>query len=294
MIPINLNKILGDLSDKWIQGSEDKVSALNEMSTDERKAFIKDNTTWWSDVREFFWRHSGKKCWYSEEILSFNEAQLEHFRPKNKVAKENHDGYWWLAFDWRNYRVASSVVNVRKTDIRNGEVQGKGTYFPLASGTRATEYNPTNADPLSVGDEVPLLLDPTVFRDTTLLQYKIVKGYFDGKIHENPDNFMCDNDEERAAKSIEFYQLNDGKFIDKRNERFTFFIDACEEIEELEEIRTGRMLNPKEIRKWEKYSQRISDMIASDAEFSSLCRAALESFGDLGWNQTLLQSVRMR
>ena len=105
---------------------------------------------------------------------------------------------------------------------------------------------------------------------------------------------MCENDKARAEKSIEFYQLNDGKFIDKRNERFTFFIDACEEIEELEEIRTGRMLRPKEIKKWEKYSQRISDMIASDAEFSSLCRAALESFGDLGWNQTLLQSVKMR
>ncbi|WP_394230275.1 hypothetical protein [Shewanella colwelliana] len=294
MIPINLNKLRGDLSDDWLQDCEGKLLTLKDKTSEERKKFINDNAKSWSDVREYFWRHGGKKCWYSEEVLSYNEAQLEHFRPKNKVAKEDHNGYWWLAFDWRNYRVASSVVNVRKTDIRNEEVQGKGTYFPLVAGDRATQYQPTHTDPLSIGNEAPLLLDPTVFRDTTLLQYKVVSGYFDGKIHDNPNNFLSVNDKERAKKSIGFYQLNDGKFIDKRNERFTFFIDACEEIEELEEIRSGRDLTPKEIKKWEKYSQRISDMIASDAEFSSLCRAALESLGNLGWNQKILQPVQMR
>ncbi|GIA13690.1 hypothetical protein VCSRO179_0074 [Vibrio cholerae] len=294
MIPINLNKISGDLSDEWLQDANNKTQNLVNKTPEERKSYINDNGGCWSKVREFYWRHGGKKCWYSEEILSYNEAQLEHFRPKNKVANENHNGYWWLAFDWRNYRIASSIVNVRKTDIRNGYVQGKGTYFPLVSGSRANDYRPTNRDPLSIGDESALLLDPTVFRDTTLLQYKIVNGYFDGKIHGNPENYLTDNDKDRAEKSIGFYQLNDGKFIDKRNERYTFFIDACEELEELESIRAENgVLSEKQLKKWVRYSQRISNMIASDAEFSSLCRATLESFGNLGWNHQLLNSVKM-
>ncbi len=53
---------------------------------------------------------------------------------------EQIKGYWWGAFDWENYRLASQVCNVRVTDYLNGKKVGKGSYFPLKEGTiRATK-----------------------------------------------------------------------------------------------------------------------------------------------------------
>ena len=49
---------------------------------------------------------------------------VEHFRPKLEVKElykeQNREGYWWLAFDYHNFRVCGNVGNRKK-----------GGWFPL-------------------------------------------------------------------------------------------------------------------------------------------------------------------
>src|SRR5580765_3779183 len=50
------------------------------------------------------------KCWYSEAKELMSDRDVDHFRPKKKAANKDsteRDGYWFLAFDWENYRFSS-------------------------------------------------------------------------------------------------------------------------------------------------------------------------------------------
>ena len=100
---------------------------------------------------------SNGKCWFSEARDSFSHWDIEHYRPK-KTAKnldgtERGDGYWWLAFDWHNFRICGNVGNRKK-----------GGFFPLRNGSHQA-----NAADRNVEDEVPYLLDPTRPEDPLLV-----------------------------------------------------------------------------------------------------------------------------
>ena len=100
---------------------------------------------------------SNGKCWFSEARGSFSHWDIEHYRPK-KTAKnldgtERGDGYWWLAFDWHNFRICGNVGNRKK-----------GGFFPLRNGSHQA-----NAADRNVEDEVPYLLDPTRPEDPLLV-----------------------------------------------------------------------------------------------------------------------------
>ena len=52
---------------------------------------------------------------------------VEHFRPKveaKDLMAPARDGYWWLAFDYRNFRACGNVGNRKK-----------GGWFPLQTGS---------------------------------------------------------------------------------------------------------------------------------------------------------------
>src|SRR5574342_650759 len=60
---------------------------------------------------------SNGKCWYSESRNPTADKNVDHFRPKNRVEEDSdHEGYWWLAFQWRNYRYASQWTNQRRVN----------------------------------------------------------------------------------------------------------------------------------------------------------------------------------
>ena len=77
------------------------------------------------------------KCWYSEAPDAVSDWHVDHFRPKKRTLDEDkteHEGYHWLAFDWRNYRIAGSYTNSPHRDGQ-GVTRGKWDYFPLANGS---------------------------------------------------------------------------------------------------------------------------------------------------------------
>jgi len=191
-------------------------------TVDKRKKFIKDNAAAWSKVRFNLWMLGQFKCWYSEARLEANSGEVEHFRPKNKVAaaKPRHDGYWWRAFDWKNYRLAHSIANKRKRDISTGKLVGKGTYFPLrVEGQRAKKAEDEK-------QEEPTLLDPTVRRDCGLIQFNLSSGKVEPTYQKSQDAWKY----QRADETIDYYHLNEGTWVYKRRELIVEVQRLCDKL----------------------------------------------------------------
>jgi hypothetical protein len=108
----------------------------------------------------------------------------------------NHEGYWWLAFAWRNYRYASQWCNQRRVDETNGTSGGKWDQFPLCPGSfRAT----TEFDDIDL--EEPELLDPIDPEDWKLLTFR-TDGY------PTPARGAGTIEHLRAETSIRVYHLH--------------------------------------------------------------------------------------
>lgn len=145
---------------QWIQAAKEKTLRLYSLSTpQERKEYIKNNNLW-SDFKDILLDIYGDKCWYSECDLTGSFGDVDHFRPKGKSTDENKreilkEGYWWLAYDYHNYRLSCEKCN------RKYGGGGKSDRFPLRPGTLpATAPN---------SDDIPVLLDPCVLHDVQLI-----------------------------------------------------------------------------------------------------------------------------
>ena len=102
------------------------------------------------------------KCAYCETRLPEATWNVEHFRPKGRIAENrDHPGYYWLTYEWTNLYPACVPCNQRRkdkpiwADLGFGITGGKADQFPLIDeGTRA--YGPDD----DLGKEKKLLLDP--------------------------------------------------------------------------------------------------------------------------------------
>ncbi len=271
----------------WVRRAQYLLTSLVAATTLQRARLIRKNTTLWSEIREALWAAGGEKCWYSEILLPVGAAEVEHFRPKGRLSGESFPGYWWLAFDWRNYRIASHLANTRRYDARNKGMRGKGSYFPLSAGTRAAYTAvPAANDPLCVACETPLLLDPTDISDTKLLT-------FDQDGLPRPNLVLCRNnaDEERVEKSIAYYSLDDGVLNARRSDIWRQSLVWSDEMERLVVAAEHLPLTAVQQERFDELSNLIADAIDQGAEFSSVAITALRIRGDRGWNTELLAAA---
>jgi uncharacterized protein (TIGR02646 family) len=158
----------------------------------------------WRDLNPYLAALRKGKCWYSESKNPTADKNVDHFRPKNRVAEDaDHEGYWWLAFRARNYRYSSQWCNQRRVDDNSGTSGGKGDHFPLTSDFRARQ-EVDNTDL-----ESPVLLDPTDPNDWKLLTFRT-----DG--HPTPAKNPGTEEYRRAATSINVYHLHCKELVDDR------------------------------------------------------------------------------
>ncbi|OUE39424.1 hypothetical protein BZY95_16800 [Billgrantia desiderata SP1] len=185
-----------------------KQELLGENSVEERKRILKRVTS--SDVWRNFYQllpeNLKKKCWYCEAEEIRSDMPVDHFRPKNKVEEDNeHEGYWWLAFDWENYRCACTFCNSRRNfDETQG---GKGCRFPLVN-PESRAYSPE--DQQSLNDEAPDLLDPFEPDDEKLL-------WFDGDGIPIPRPGASEDEERKVNNSVEIFHLHEARIARARN-----------------------------------------------------------------------------
>jgi len=159
----------------------------------------------WKDLAPYLARLRKDKCWYSESKNSGSDKDVEHFRPKNSVAEDpDHGGYWWLAFDWRNYRYSCQWCNQRRVDTINGTDGGKWNHFPVGADSCRARQEGDNCD-----DEAIELLDPIDPHDWKLLTFRP-----DGK--PIPAKPLGTQEYVRAEVSIRLYHLDRKEFVDDR------------------------------------------------------------------------------
>jgi len=146
----------------WLAKSAELVKELTKLHTDgeivERNKKIDANSPHWGKLKPWLLTLSNGKCWFTEARDIASHLDVEHFRPKKSARNSRgpeRDGYWWLAFDYMNFRIAGTVPNRKK-----------GSWFPLRHGSPCSSYLRR-----CEGDEIPHFLDPINAYDVTLLSF---------------------------------------------------------------------------------------------------------------------------
>jgi hypothetical protein len=257
---------------EWINKADQLLENLKAApNADERKKIIDNNSKVWGELKDWLLALSHQKCWFSEAKDCFSHWDVEHFRPK-KSAKDldgtNHDGYWWLTFDWQNFRICGNVGNRKK-----------GTFFPLRDGCiRITDPD---------GDlrfEDPLLLDPIDEHDPTLLSFNV-----EGQAIPSP-SVHDDWELLRVKYSVERYNLDFPPLMAKRK---VIWQDCSQHIRgylnELGKYHKDKsnVIARQAIR--DKAGD-IRNLLTADQECSAVARACLLSTGDVRVTR-LLQSA---
>jgi len=176
-----------------------KAQQENQAREADKPGGEKTLPTHWNkaDVRGALYAMSGRKCAYCEIPLPENDrGDVEHFRPKNKVAEaSHHGGYWWLAYDFENYLLSCSNCN------RNL----KKSKFPVAQPAEHTTYQ-TRRD---ISREPRLLIDPTLDAVEDWLSVDLSDVDFPGMIRENTDRLASNHIAVQKVNTVlEVFKLN--------------------------------------------------------------------------------------
>lgn len=148
--------------DDWLANSAQLLTnmAALEIAGDReaRNALIDANRKHWGDLKPWMLALSGGKCWFSETRDLYSHYDVEHFRPKKEARDLDgtvRDGYWWLAFNFMNFRVCGNVGNRKK-----------GGWFPLQAGSLCSSFDAPNEE-----SESRYLLDPIDDDDVALIAF---------------------------------------------------------------------------------------------------------------------------
>jgi hypothetical protein len=162
------------------------------------------------------------KCAYCETFYPASApVDIEHYRPKGAVSEDSmHPGYWWLGMSWENLlpscidcnrkrkqRVVSGSTSLAELYANGGlgvstmtsTLSGKKDSFPLMMGSTHVR-----SETASLGNEKPLLLDPTQDDPMDHLHFHIdLKSPLGLILAGRPGHTS-----ERGATSIQIYGLN--------------------------------------------------------------------------------------
>lgn len=263
--------------DKWLKDSADlhqeaakleAERAKREAAGDvkgaaaerhERNEFISKKSAHWGKLKPWLFALSGGKCWFTDTTNNGSHYDVEHFRPKAEARNFDgsvREGYWWLAFDYTNYRQAGGVPNTKK-----------GGWFPLCDGSHCSTFNIQCED-----SEFPYLLDPVKASDPLLLAFEE-----EGNAIPVPsaDNWATDAEKwnkARAEESIKRYKLNDHEALPGGRRKFWSEVTAT--IKEFLEAKAKfhPVKNPLPGETMEQAARQIEAMTKPDVEFSSVAK----------------------
>jgi len=261
LIYINISQF--HISKKDKREAQKLTEQLRKIPEDQRSAFINQNSRVWQRLKPELERISHNKCWYCETKNIRTDFHVDHHRPKNKLKNENlveeKEGYWWLAFDYRNLRLACSYCNCLHTGA-DGITRGKSDRFPLLSGSCRACSPDSNID-----DEMPLLLDPTNCSDPSMLWF-IDDGRASPSFSEDDGVPYL-----RAVSTIDILNLNDIKIVEERKRLWNHCMRLIEKGDKaFEKYQNGSAAGKKE---FEMIVLEMNELIQPPSEFSAAARA---------------------
>lgn len=263
---VNPELVRENLPTGWEQRAQQAESDVSAAQPQQRSAEVNKRSHIWKELKDTLKKASHTKCWYCESIDSRSDNAVDHFRPKNAVAEcPDHEGYWWLAFRWENYRFCCTCCNSRRVDQATGQGGGKANHFPLKD-----EGNRAKTPAHDLANEEPLLLDPTVSGDAGLLWYDET-----GRAMPNP---VCGTDGEsyphnRARTSIALYHLNHTDVVERRK---ALCLDTRRRVEEADRYFGQYEAGDGTAR--QAFSDAVRDLqnrVKVNAEYSATARAML-------------------
>ena len=263
--------IPADLKQRLKQASDE----LRELPENERAAYIKRKENLWKEVRPYLAMVTGQehsqgdfKCWYCEEKSARFTYHVDHFRPKGRVKDKDHDpepGYWWLAFDYHNYRLCCEYCNSPHTDEDDGETRGKWDQFPLEDGCGRAHDPCANLD-----DEIRLLIDPTKSSEVIHLTFddegRARPLHEEGYAHK------------MAARTIDVLNLNHHRIVDARRQMRLNCMRLVSKGDE-DFLMFCRGGSPSAKKSFDDACEQIREMVQPWAEFSAMARAFFRGTG---------------
>jgi uncharacterized protein (TIGR02646 family) len=211
MIFVNIDN--HEPNEDWLDRADALTNQLLLAPTPvEKAAIIEDNQAMWGELKQHFCNILQRKCWYSESINDFAHCHVDHFRPKSRAIDEagtDQGGYWWLAFNWRNYRYAAPAGNVRKKD-----------YFHV-------NLNKANLPADSTENEDIRFLDPTEPEDPDKLMFNN-----EGIINPKENNIVS-RDYIKAEYTIRRMNLNMEGLKEGRKAKYRKAARLIREVEKL-------------------------------------------------------------
>lgn len=253
-----------DRWEKWLKKSEKLLTEVIQLNDAgklvERNKFIDCNSVHWGKLKPWLLALSHGKCWFTEGRDICSHLDVEHYRPKKScitVNGVNQDGYWWLAFEYGNFRIAGTVPNRKK-----------GGWFPLHSASRYSTYNARCEE-----SETPYLLDPINKSDVALLA-------FDEEGNAIPKPGIDTWEEQRVKMSIERLKLNDHDALPA--ERRRVWQQVTQVIEKYLKAKLAYRpgINPSPKETMEDALRQLYKWTREDAELSSVARWCIEFRND--------------
>jgi uncharacterized protein (TIGR02646 family) len=221
-----MRKIVKDLNDKPLsltrQTTLDNLKIIlqtrdsKKIDSDIYKGkYDKPDGTKGDEVVEKLEEYYFKKCAYCED---YAEIEIEHYRPKGRVIKTKHGGYFWLCYEWSNLVPACHNCNTIGT--------GKDAHFPVRNAhvTFEESLNNQDLDPDKIQAaylnqvEKPFLLHPEIDEPKDFLSFKIADK------NEGIAMIGLDGKNERGEQTIRICNLNRESLLISRQDVITDFI----------------------------------------------------------------------
>jgi uncharacterized protein (TIGR02646 family) len=226
------------------------------------KAVTKSNAVW-SNTKGALSLMSANKCWYCECKQDRSDLQVDHFRPKNRVTGEKtHSGYWWLAFEWTNFRLACTFCNCVREDSETDEVGGKGNKFPIFDDVPRMCRR---GDP----PDRPKLLDPCIRRDVEALKFK------PNGLPEPASTDAGSEDFIRAEETINVFSLRHSRL---KRAREALAIELEDDV-----AVANACYGRGDMQSFDTVADRIVSRIRPDAQFVTFARTIIASHRDIDW-----------
>ena len=243
---------------------------IEEIALKARHKAINAKSSVWHAAGEALHLASNGKCWYCESLQDRSDKDVDHFRPKNSVkeATKDHPGYWWLAFDWRNYRYSCTYCNRKRRDIAGGTEGGKHDHFPIIP-------PPLHARSATDPKDSAKLLDPTNDNDTKLLTFSA--NGFPSPTANDPVSI------DRIVTSIRLYHLDHAPLVRKRRRLAD---DISQQVQ-----RANMALKGGDKADYEYHRQEIIKRVQANAEYSSAARIYLRAYRTFQWIEDILQNL---
>lgn len=242
--------------DGWLTKSKCLVSELAKLNAEgklaERNAFMDANSGHWTALKGWLLALSAGKCWFSEAGELYSHYDVEHFRPKKEAKALDatvRDGYWWLSFDYMNFRVCGNVGNRKK-----------GGWFPLQSGSSCSTYANQCEE-----SEAAYLLDPTDIDDVSILAFDE-----EGKAIALPS--ASDWEKQRVAETIKRFKLNEHVALSEARRKIWAKVTRLVEAYYSAKSRCRKGNNPAAKQKVRDTAEKIRELTVPSAELSAVAK----------------------